>query len=168
MNKITTTLLISSLALGGFTIANADDDYYEKRGHSYEKHERSGKHCDKHGKRSDSRIDRMIERLDLNDEQTKQVRLIRDNYRPEMDSLSDKMKGNREQLRELMQEDTIDQDQVKQLAQVIGDLKTDKIILRSDMRAEFNQVLTKEQREKMENWRGRRGHGDGHRRHDHI
>ena len=178
MNKITTILLISSLALGGFTIANAnananaddddDDDYYEKRGGSYKEYERSGKSCDKRGKGSGSRIDRMVERLDLNDEQTKQVRLIDDTYRPKMDALVDKMKNNRKQLRELMQAESVDQGQVKQLAQVMGGLKTDKIILRSEMRVEINQALNKEQREEMKNWKGRRGHDHGHKRHDHI
>jgi len=168
MNKMATTLLISSLALGGFTIANADDGYYEKRGLSYEKHKHSGKHCDKKGKGSGSRIDRMIERFDLNDKQTKQMRLIRDTYRPKMDALGDKTKDNRKQLRELMQAESVDQGQVKKLAQVMGDLKADKIILRGEMRAEFNQVLTKEQREEMKNWKGRCGHDYGHRGHDHI
>lgn len=167
MNKIATTLLISSLALGSFTLANADSDNYDNRGHSYQKHKHSGKHCDNQGERHGSRIDRMIERLGLNDEQTKQARSIRDNYRPKMDALSDKMRDNRRQLQNEMHADTINQNKVKKLAQVIGDLKTDKIILRAKMRTEIHKVLTKEQREEMKSWKGRRGDGHGHRRHGH-
>jgi len=161
MNKIATTLIISSLALGGFAVANAsdDDDRYERHGYS-------GKKCDKHGKDHGSRMERMIERLDLNDEQTTQVRTIRDNYRPKMQALSGKIRGNRQQLREVMHEDTINQSKVKELAQVMGDLKTDKIILRAEMKAEMHKVLTKEQREKMKEWKGRGGHGHGKRHHD--
>ena len=51
MNKIAITLLVSSLALGGFTLANADDERYEREDH-YEKSEHykrdghKGKYCD--------------------------------------------------------------------------------------------------------------------------
>lgn len=161
MNKIATTLIISSLAVGGFAVANAsdDDDRYERRGYSTKK-------CDKHRKGPGSRMERMIERLDLNDEQTTQVRSIRDSYRPKMEILSDKIRGNRQQLREVMHEDTINQNKVKELAQVMGDLKTDKIILRAEMKAEMHKVLTKEQREEMKEWKGRRGYGYGYRHHD--
>jgi len=159
MNKIATTLIISSLALGGVAVANAsaDDDRYERRGYS-------GKYCDKGNRGFGSRFERMTERLNLSEEQTKQVRTIRDNYRPQISTLADKMRDNRQQLRELMHGDTINQDKVKELAQVMGDLKTDKIILRAEMKAEIHKVLTKEQREEMKEWKGRRGHG--HRHHD--
>lgn len=154
MNKIATTLIIGSLALGGFTVANAsaDDDRYERRDHSE-------KYCDKGNRGFDSRFEHMTERLNLSEEQTKQVRAIRDNYRPKISTLADKMQDNRKQLREVMRGDTINQDKVKELAQVMGDLKTDKIILRAEIKAEMHKVLTKEQREEMKEWKGRHGHG---------
>ena len=161
MNKIATTLMISSLVLGGFAVANAsdDDDHYERRGYS-------GKYCDKDDKHFGSRFERMTERLNLSEGQTKQVRSIRDNFRPKITTLADKMRDNRKQLREVMHEDTIDQGKVKQLAQVIGDLKTDKIILRAEMKAKMHKVLTKEQREEMKEWKGRRDYDHGYKHHD--
>jgi protein CpxP len=159
MNKIATTLIISSLALGGFTVANADDDRYERRGYP-------GKYCDKDGKGFGSRIERMTERLNLSDEQRKQVRAISDNYRPKMRSIADERRKNRQQLREVMLADTVNQGKVKKLAQKAGDLKTDKIILRGKMHAEVNKVLTKEQREEMKEWKGRRGYGRGYKSDD--
>jgi len=173
MNKIATTLLVSSLALGGFAVAHADYDDHEK----YEKHERysehekhdeyekHGKYCNKYAKRSGSRIEYMIEHLNLSDVQAKQVRSIRDNYRPKLAAFHDKMKDNRKQLREAMKEDTINLDQVKEIAQKTGSLKTDKIILRAEMRTEIRKVLTKEQREKMKNLKRRHGYGHGYKRH---
>jgi len=160
MNKIVTTMLVSSLTLGGFALANASDD------NRYEKREHAGKYCDKHGKGFDSRIERMTEHLGLNDEQAKQVRAVRDNYHPQMLALRDKIKANRKQLREVMHADTVDQAKVEKLAQKMGALKADKIILRSKMRVEMNKVLTNEQRKKMSERKEGRGHGHGYKHHD--
>lgn len=154
MNKIVTTILVSSLALGGFTAANADDDRYERgehyeRGHSYE-HDSGhhGKFCDKHGMKG-QRLEYMIKQLGLSNDQADKVRNIRDAYMPDKKELRNKMRETRKQLREVMHADAIDQDQVETLAKAMGDLKTQKILLRAKMRNEIHQVLTSEQREKM-------------------
>lgn len=154
MNKIATTLLVSSLALGGFTLANADDDSNE-RGDRYEKNDHykrdghKGKHCDKQGKKSQYRMEKMIKHLGLNDEQAKKVRSIRESFQPKMEALRSTMKENRKQLREEMHADNIDQSKVKKIAKTMGDLKANKIILRAEMRNEVHKVLTKEQRAEM-------------------
>ena len=167
MNKITTTLLISSLALGGFTLANADDDRYE-RGDRYEKGEHykhdghKSKRCNKHGKKSGYRMEKMIKHLGLSDEQATKVRSIRESFQPKMEALRDKMKDNRKQLREVMHADNIDQSKVKQLAKTMGNLKENKIILRAEMRSNIHKVLTKAQREEMEKRKEHRGSKNKH------
>ena len=162
MNKIATTLLVSSLALGGFTLANADDDRYEKedryeKGEYYKHDGHKGKYCDKHSKKSAYRLEKMIKRLSLSDEQATQVRNINESYKPQMEALREKMKENRKQLREEMHAESIDQSKVKQLAQSTGDLKANKIILRAEMRSEIHKVLTKAQREEMKKMKEHRG-----------
>jgi len=162
MNKIATTLLVSSLALGGFTLANADDDRYE----GYEKNDRyehggyKGKYCDKHSKKSGYRMEKMIKKLGLSDEQATKVRSIRENFQPKMKALHEKMKENRKQLREEMHAENIDMNKVKKLAQTMGELKANKIILRSEMRNNIHKVLTKEQREELKKRKEYRGHKD--------
>ena len=169
MNKIVTTVLLGSLALGGFTVANADYDGYKRYDgddryeHSedhdrYERGEHKGKYCNKHGKKSSGRMEYMIKHLDLSEQQAKQVRSIRENYQPKMQALREKMKENRKELREAMHADTIEQGKIKKLAQTMGELKTNKIMLRSEMRAEIHKVLTKEQREKMKSMKGKHGY----------
>jgi len=158
MNKLVKTLLIGSLTLGGFTMANASPDHFDKPGHA-------GKSCGKHEKDRGARIEKMIERLDLDEGQAEQVRNIRDNYHPQMEQLKEKMKDNRQQLRELVQADALDQEQVRVIAEAIGDLKTEKIILRTTMKSEIRMVLTEEQREEMKQWKKRRGFGHGRRHH---
>jgi len=156
MNKITTTLLVSSLALGGFTLANADDNRHE-RGDRYEKHDHKGKYCNKRGKKSHNRIEKMIKHLGLSDEQATKVRSIRESFQPKMEALRNKKKETRKQLREVMHAESIDQNKVKELAKTIGDLKANKIILRAEMRSDIHKVLTKAQREEMKKRKEHRG-----------
>ena len=158
MNKIVTTLLIGGLTLGGFTMANASPGHFDKPGHA-------SKSCGKHEMDRGSRIEKMIKHLDLDEGQAEQVRNIRDNYRPQMKELKEKMKDNRQQLHELAQADTLDQEQVKIIAEVIGDLITEKIILRTTMKSEIRMILSEEQREEMKNWKRDRGFGHGRRHH---
>ncbi len=162
MKTIATTLLVSSLVLGGFAVASDYDDRYERKGH-YEKGDRydrgghKGKYCDKRTAKSGHRMEYMIKKLDLNDSQTTQVRNIRDSYQSKMESLRSKMKDSRKQLRDTMHEDTIDQGKVRELAQTIGALKTDKIILRSAMRTDIHNVLSTKQRKELKKLQQYRG-----------
>jgi len=167
MNKIATTLLVSSLALGGFTLANADDDRYERE-HRYEKGEyykhdgHKGKYCDKHGKKSGYRMEKMIKHLGLSDKQATKVRNIRESFQPKIEALRDKKKEYRKQLREVMHADSIDQNKVKKLAKSIGDLKENKIILRAEMRSKIHNVLTDAQRKEMKKWKEHKGYKEKH------
>lgn len=159
MNRILPALIVSSLALGGLAVAQADDDRQERRG-------QHGKYCDKHGKDFGSRIERMAQRLNLTEEQTKQVRAIKEKYRPDMRKLADRKRDTRRQLREVMHADNVDQDKVKKLARKMGGLTTEKIILHGKKKAEINKVLSKEQREQMRQLKPRHGKGHGYRHHD--
>lgn len=141
MNKLLTALLVGSLTLGGLTLAKADDDDKGKG-------EYKGRYCE-YGMGRASRIERMAEALGLSESQLKQVREIQEKYHPKKQVLRDKMKSSRQQLREVMQSDNVDQGKVSKLAQQIGDLKAEKIMLRVQKYSEMNKVLTKEQREKM-------------------
>ena len=160
MKKIATTILVSSLALGGFTLANADYD----RNDRHERSEHKGKYCDKHGKKSGYRMEKMIKHLGLSEEQAKQVHNIRDSYKGKMQAAREKMQENRKQLREEMHAESIDKSKIKELAQTAGKIKSNKIILRAEMRNEIHKVLTKEQREKMKKQKEYRG---SNYKHDH-
>jgi len=151
MNTLIATLLVSSLALGGTAIAQASSD------HSYNS-EHHGKHCKKGkmGKRFGMRIERMAKKLGLSESQLEQARKIEAKYKPKMQAMHEKKKASRQQLREVMHADNIDQASVKKLAKQQGDLKAQKIVLRSQMRTEINKLLTAEQRIKMKDMHNKR------------
>jgi len=158
MNKIAITLLAGSLALGGFGLVNAGDDRYEKRDY----YEGKGKRCDNKGMRGEYRLERMTEKLGLSDEQASRIKSIQEKYAPEKQALRSKMFENSQALRDAMHSGKADQPKIQQLAETMGNLKTEKILLKSKMHGEVSQVLTKEQRLKRKTMR----HHGGKRHHE--
>jgi Spy/CpxP family protein refolding chaperone len=159
MKTVTTTLMITGLALGGMALALADDGF---RGHG----EHHGAQCkDGHwGKGMEGGMEHMMEGLDLTPDQRSQVRAIVDQARPSMRELRDKMRDNRKQLRQLTQAATVDEKAVRSLADAQGKLKADMIMQRSKMQVALNKVLTPAQRKQWQDMRpgGGWGHDHGH------
>ncbi|MEE4378135.1 MAG: Spy/CpxP family protein refolding chaperone [Candidatus Competibacteraceae bacterium] len=102
-------------------------------------------------------VERIADKLDLNDEQRVQIAAVVDKSSQQMASLRDQMKANREQLRELSQQSPFDETAVRNVADTQGDLKANMIVLRAQQRAEINAILTDEQRAQWEEKRGKRG-----------
>jgi protein CpxP len=109
---------------------------------------------DRHG----GGIARMVERLDLTPEQRTTIRGIVDQARPQFRQVRDRMMENRKQLRTLMQQDTYDEAQVRQLAQAQGAAKADMIVLRTKVQSEIRKVLTEQQRDQLKQMRAARGY----------
>ncbi len=111
------------------------------------------------------RYERMADRLDMNDEQRQQLKQIHRQARPQMLELKDAMQDNREALRKLDPQSPQFDTQVAELAKQQGELVTQKIIQRNQLRAKVFAILTPEQREmakKMKrNHSGKRGKHDG-------
>ncbi len=159
MNKIAVTLLAGSLALGGLGLANADNDRYEKG--EYHK----GKHCKHKGMRGEYRLERMTEKLGLSEEQVSQIKVIQEKYAPQKQALRNKMHESRQQLRQAMHADAMDEARINQLAEAMGSLKTEKILMKSKIHSEVSQVLTSEQRMKRKSMHQHKGKGHhGHKK----
>lgn len=150
MNKIATTLVASTIALSGLGLVYASSDYHE--GHGYHK----GKNCE-------HRMQKMTEKLGLSDEQATQIKAIKEKYQPQKQQLRSDMKALRASLREVMKNEPMDAARIEEIAQQMGQLKTQKIILKSKKVNEINQVLTAEQRAKKSTM----FHHGGKRHHDH-
>jgi len=157
MNKIAATVLASTIAMAGIGLVYAGNDGY---GHY------KGKHCQHkfEGKRGEYYLQRMTDKLDLTEDQVTQIRTIKDKYHPQKQQLRNEMMKNRQSLKELMMADSLDEAGVQQLAETMGKLKTEKILLKSKMMSEINQLLTPEQLEKKRSvmqHRGCKHHGYG-------
>jgi len=168
MNRLITTALVGSLALGGIGLgglAVASGDYNESGG----KHQ--GKYCkqggERHQKGMKKRVDRMIRHLELSDEQATNVRAVFDKYSEQFSALRSEKKKTKQALRENMHSDKPDMAVIEQLAKKQGELKTQKILVKAKMKAEINAILTDSQREKKRSMRGKRGDGEHRKHRDH-
>lgn len=171
MNKMISAILVGSITMGGLSLAVAgDDEYRGKHQGKYCKHGKGGgdHKMGHHKKGMEHRMQRMMHRLDLNDEQASKVSAVFDQHRTQFNSLRSEMKSNRMALRENMHADTQDMAVIEKLAKKQGELKTQKILIKAKIKSAINIILNKEQREKMKNIRAKRSqrHHDMHRHHD--
>ena len=107
-------------------------------------------------------VERMAERLDLDDEQLASVRAVVDEHRAEQRALRDQLREGRALIRELSADDAYDEEELRALAETHGDAQAELIVLKAKMRSEISAVLTDEQRAQLAEMGERRGRG--HRR----
>lgn len=161
MNKMISAILVGSITLGGLSLAVADDNEY--RG----KHQ--GKYCKQgggdghkmghHKKGMEQRMQRMMQHLDLSDDQASKVRAVFEQHGTRLSALRSQMKNTRKVLRENMHADTQDMAVIEKLAKKQGELKTQKILIKANIKSEINNILSNDQREQMKTLRAKRGQG---------
>ena len=95
----------------------------------------------------EARIEKLMDRLDVNDEQREQIRSIMDTQRPAYRGLHDRMKENRQAFRKLDPTASSYDAEVQQLADTVAQQSKELMVLIADGRKQIWQVLTESQRE---------------------
>jgi len=138
-------ILAGTMMLGGAGAALAYGGGY---------HDRGG--CGHHGGGySHGTPMRALGQLDLSDEQRDQIKSLFRDQRDAMRDTMDKMQDNRQALRDAVQNNA-DEEKLRSLAKKQGDLVTEMIMARSQMRAKINGVLTDEQKAELQKIRKQR------------
>ena len=106
-----------------------------------------------------SRMERMAERLDLTEDQQKSIEKIHDDGRSEMAALQKRIAKAKLELKSEMLNDKPDASNLRMLTKKIGDLKTEKQLMRLEHRIAMREIMTEEQREMM--FLGHHGFGHG-------
>lgn len=88
---------------------------------------------------------RLIEDLDLSDEQKEQVEAIVEKYEDDKDSLVEGMKEAREELQDVIFAEVYDESAVRQSAQQVSSVMEELAVLHAKMVAELRTVLSPEQ-----------------------
>ena len=107
----------------------------------------------------EQRLLRLTRVLDLSDEQVTAIEAIQEAQKEQAEGIREAMKVARESLRALGQAETYNEGDVATLAEGMGDLVTELIILKTKSKFDVFQVLTAEQEawlEEMRNAFGRR------------
>ena len=111
-------------------------------------------------------IERMAEKLDLSNTQLAEVRNIVDSSRDDVRQYRTSLKENRQQVRELMQADSVDGVALRSLADTQGDIVAELTVQRVQMMTAIRGVLDAEQQvqfDELSDKRKRRGHHHSHR-----
>ena len=154
MKAITKISLISGLLASSMALADPKPDTYtDSRGCGHGAHSKMMKDQGRF-------LDRMADRLKLTAEQRASIKTVMETSKPQVADIREKMRANREALRELRRASNIDAGQVEQLAHERGNLVANMIIERTKVRSEIRQVLTDAQREKMRQMRENRWEGN--------
>jgi Spy/CpxP family protein refolding chaperone len=96
-------------------------------------------------------LELMLEMVDATDAQRDQIQDIRDSYEDRIHDLHEEGSILREELEALREGMTVvDIEAVRPLAERVGDLMAEGIILQTQMKSEIAMVLTTEQLEKIE------------------
>lgn len=90
----------------------------------------------------------LLRQLDLTDAQRDQIRAINEAHRDEARALGEKARAAREAMRHAMRAETVDESAIRAASAATAEVQAERALLGARIRAEINQVLTPEQREK--------------------
>lgn len=168
MKKLTTTLLITTLAVGGLTIAGTSmarhgdgsspcgSDGMHDRMHGPGHMKGSG-----HGGKGSSAIIRLEKKLDLSEEQSSTIREIMNSAHTARRAHRDILKDNRRALRDLVEAGEFNEQEARRLADIQADNMADMILLKAKTHAAIRAQLSVAQREKLAASGKDRGYGKG-------
>lgn len=105
---------------------------------------------------------RLIEQLDLSDEQRSKINEIKESNRPEMKAAHEELDTQRDAFHELMKTAATD-DALRTAFTKMEEIKGKLALLRFNSMLKIRQVLTAEQRVKFEELKGKRGPRGHHR-----
>ena len=91
-------------------------------------------------------MERMLELLDLSEQQREEIHAILDVYKPEFETQTDLMKVAREALHNQIQADLFDEAAIRQAAANVATIEADLAVLRARVTNDVRPILTPEQR----------------------
>lgn len=103
------------------------------------------------------RLIQMGSRLDLSDEQETAILALSQKYRTELNAHREKAVALRKAVRDAMQSEALDEAALRAALDAMHPMMTEGAVMRARYRHEISQVLTEEQRTKLEAFRDRLG-----------
>jgi len=103
------------------------------------------------------RLIQMGSRLDLSDEQETAILALSQKYRTELETNREKAVALRKAVRDAMQAEALDESALRAALDAMHPVMTEGAVMRARYRHEISQVLTEEQRTKLEALRDRLG-----------
>ena len=150
MKKAKLTTMAVSLLFAGTLLAGNCSDCNEK-GNAKKgcEGDRKGMFGGDRGKRGGGPR-RMMENLNLTEEQKTQMKEIHEKYKEQMKGLGESVREAREALRTAAQAQDIDENTIRELSRTVADKMAEFAILRAKIKKESDSILTEEQKATIE------------------
>lgn len=100
--------------------------------------------------RQQRRLDRLTNLLELTDEQQASIETLNETFGEQTSGIRETMHQSRETLKALSSAETVDTDTIKQVADELGALFADLVVIRTEKRIAMRAILTQEQLDKLE------------------
>lgn len=106
-------------------------------------------------------MEKMAEKLDLDESQRMVWQSLHENHHPRMKEIREEMKEQRKALHDASKEG-FDEAKAEAAAERLGDLTSEASLMRARMHAEVREILTEEQREKFKKYYSKSKKHDKH------
>ena len=164
-------LIVATLAICIMTVGSLTANAYQGNRGGYDQPGMSGsEYCEnewrgKHHKQN--RHERVTELLGLSDEQQEQIKTIRENGRSANQAQREKMREYQEQMRQLTDEATFDENAIRTIAEKKAKIQVEMAVSRAQMRSQIHEIMSPEQQELAKEFRAERQYKQGKHRSGH-
>ncbi len=155
------TFLSASLLYGAVSACErgghrGDDSSWYGKGHQEGGHwggrDRWGSDKGSNRAKGGRRLQRMMDYLGLDNDQRQQFEYKQEQFRAEIKQNRGDSKDARKELHDLVISDNYDEKQIQEIAEKMSDNSIERIVARSKLMRELYELLTEEQKKKMEKW----------------
>jgi Spy/CpxP family protein refolding chaperone len=164
-------LIVAALAICIMTVGSLTANAYQGNRGGYDQPGMSGsEYCEnewrgKHHKQN--RHERVTELLGLSDEQQEKIKAIREDERSVNQALRENMREYQEQIRQLTDEATFDENAIRTIAEKKAGIQADMAVSKAQMRSKILEIMSPEQQELAKDLRSERQNRQGKHRSGH-
>ena len=164
-------LIVATLAICIMTVGSLTANAYQGKRDGYDQPGMSGsEYCENEWRgnhHKQNRHERVTELLGLSDEQQEQIKTIRENGRSANQAQREKMREYQEQMRQLTDEATFDENAIRTIAEKKAKIQVEMAVSRAQMRSQIHEIMSPEQQELAKEFRAERQYKQGKHRSGH-
>ncbi|MEN8233269.1 MAG: Spy/CpxP family protein refolding chaperone [Thermodesulfobacteriota bacterium] len=164
-------LIVATLAICIMTVGSLTANAYQGNRGGYGQPGMSGsEYCENEWRgnhRKQNRHERVTELLGLSDEQQEKIKAIREEERSANQALRENMREYQEQMRQLTDEATFDENAIRTIAEKKAEIQVEMAVSRARMRSQIHEIMSPEQQELAKEFRSERQNKQGKHRSGH-
>ena len=158
-------LIVATLAICIMTVGSLTANAYQGKRGGYDQPGMSGsEYCENEWRgnhHKQNRHERVTELFGLSDEQQEKIKAIREDERSAIQALRENMREYQEQMRQLADEATFDENAIRTIAEKKAKIQVEMAVSRARMHSQIHEILSPEQQELAKDLRSERQNKQG-------